>query len=193
MKTRPARLLAVLLPALLLLAASSVLGEDELTTVTAKAVKLQVPKSWKAVKSSSEFRAAQFTIPPAEEGGEEAELVVFHFGGPTGGIKANVNRWVGQFQSEGRAMRMVRGKSGQGEYILADISGTWKKPDGPPFAQKTVNKPNSRVINVILITEQDKMKDYYFLKLSGPDKLVQSQAAALRKAIGTEADSEKPF
>ncbi|MCO6453774.1 MAG: hypothetical protein J5I93_00525 [Pirellulaceae bacterium] len=166
----------------------------EVTTLTAKALRLQVPKSWKAVKSPSEFRAAQAQIPPAAEGGEGAELVVFYFGGgATGGIQANVNRWLGQFQEAGRTVAMRRGKGAQGEYIWVDVAGTWKKPDGPPFAQKTIDKPDSRVINVIAMVDQDGQKEYYFLKLSGPAKLVQDQAAALRRALGGSADAEKPF
>jgi peptide-methionine (R)-S-oxide reductase len=119
--------------------------------------------------------------------------VVFYFGGPTGGTAANIDRWVAQFQEEGREVKLTRGKSDQGEYIVADISGTWKKPDGPPFARKTVDKPNSRVINVILIIQQNDKKDYYFLKLSGPKQLVAKHADDLRRSFGADTASEKPY
>lgn len=76
---------------------------------------------------------------------------------------------------------------------LADVSCTWKKPDGPPFTRKTIDKPGSRVIGVVLVVEKEGMKDYYFLKLSGPDELVKSQAGALRKALGADEKLEKPF
>lgn len=168
-------------------------GED-LTTISAKALKLHVPKAWKPAKTTSDFRAAQLDIPAAADDGEGAELVVFYFGGgATGGIKANVERWLSQFHEQGRAVAMRRGKGRQGEYVWVDVAGTWKKPDGPPFARKTIDKPNSRVINVIAMVEQDGGKEYYFLKLSGPDKLVKQQATALRDAIGGAADAEKPF
>ena len=65
--------------------------------------------------------------------------------------------------------------------------------DGPPFAQKTVKTPGSRVIGIIVITGKDDARDYYFIKFSGPDALVKSQADALRSAIGVNLDSEKPF
>jgi hypothetical protein len=63
----------------------------------------------------------------------------------------------------------------------------------PPFAQKTIDKPGSRVIGVVLVVEKEDTKDYYFLKLSGPDGLVKSQAPALRTAFGADAKAEKPF
>ena len=76
---------------------------------------------------------------------------------------------------------------------MADIAGTWKKSVGPPIAQRTVEKPGSRVIGVILIAQAESDKDYYFLKLSGPDTLVKSQTKSLRVALAARADSEKPF
>ena len=74
---------------------------------------------------------------------------------------------------------MVCGQSQQRDYILAEISGTWNKPDGPPFAQKTVKTPESGVIGVIVITGKDDARDYYFIKFSGPAAVVKSQADAL--------------
>ncbi len=168
--------------------------EQKTTEVKANALRLQVPESWKQVRSNSQMRAAQFDVPAKDEQGEGAELVVFYFGGgATGGTEANIERWIGQFQEKGREVKLSRGEFKQGEYIVADISGTWKKPDGPPFARKTIDKPNSRVINVIAIVTDGGEKDHYFLKLSGPDKLVKSQAKALREALGAKPDSEKPL
>jgi gluconolactonase len=139
------------------------------------------------------MRLAQFEIPAEEPGSEPAELVIYYFGGATGGVKANIERWIGQFHEAGRKVQLRQGKSKLGEYFLADITGTWKKPIGPPFAQRTVDQPNSRVIGVVLIAQTDSGKDYYFLKLSGPDAVVKGQAQALREALAAQPDSEKPF
>jgi peptide-methionine (R)-S-oxide reductase len=166
----------------------------DLKTISAGAIKLRVPDSWKPVKPTSNFRLAQFEIEGATPASENAEVVVFYFGGPTGGNKANIDRWIEQFREDGRTVKLLRGKCDQGEYILADISGTWKKPIGPPMARKSIDKPDSRVINVILIVDaQGDAKDYYFLKLSGPGALVKSQVAALRASIGADPDSEQPY
>ena len=185
---------SILIPALLL--AATVSADDQvkkLVTVEARDIKLQVPTSWEQVETDSKFRAAQFRIPNKKADAEAAELVVYHFGGPTGGIKANIQRWIDQFHEENRKVDLVRSKWRNGSYVLSDVSGTWKKPDGPPFARKTIDKPGSRVIGVVLVVEKEDTKDYYFLKLSGPDGLVKSQAPALRTAFGADAKSEKPF
>ncbi len=166
---------------------------SESKNVSAGAIKLKVPEAWRQQKTTSKFRLAQFQIPGVRPEDENAELVVYYFGGPTGGIKANIDRWVGQFHEKDRKVTLSHGKSDQGEYVLADISGTWKKPDGPPFARKTIDIPGSRVIGVILIIGAGGAKDYYFLKLSGPDSLVRNQAGVLRSAIGADARSETPY
>jgi peptide-methionine (R)-S-oxide reductase len=166
---------------------------SEFKNVAAGAISLRVPSSWRIKKTTSKFRIAQFEISGVKPDDEGAELVVYYFGGPTGGSKANIERWIGQFRAEGRDVTLSRGKSDQGEYILADIYGTWKKPDGPPFARRTIDKPGSRVIGVILITGDGDSKDYYFLKLSGPDALVKSQAKVLRASIGADLTSEQPY
>ena len=161
--------------------------------VESRGVKLQVPESWKKIETTSKFRAFQFEIAATEQGGESAELVIYHFGGPTGGAQANVSRWVGQFHEKGRTVQLVEGKSALGDYVLAEISGTWKKPDGPPFARKTLDKPGSRVIGVILKTVVNGKDDYLFFKFGGPDALIAGQAAALRASFGADASTEKPY
>ena len=164
--------------------------ESELQSVRARTLDLQVPKNWVSKATTSEMRAAQFTIPGDPL---DADLVVFYFGGPTGGIKANVERWIGQFGKEGLVLEMYQGKCAAGSYILVDTQGTWNKPDGPPFARKTIATPNSRVLNAIVIEEKDGEKDYYFLKLSGHQDVVGDLTKALRTAIGADLETEQAF
>ena len=76
---------------------------------------------------------------------------------------------------------------------MSPSSRSWNKPDGPPFAQKTVATPNSRVLNVIVVEESDDMKDYYFMKLSGHKDVIGKQVKAIRAAIGAVPESEKKF
>jgi gluconolactonase len=166
-------------------------NDEKLETVKARSLELRVPTTWKAVKPSSNMRVAQFNIAAKE--GEGAELVVYYFGGPTGGIAANIKRWIGQFDENEREVKLVHGECKAGRYVVADISGTWKKPDGPPMARKTINKPGSRVVNVMVVKGEVGSEEYYFLKLSGPDKLVAKQATALRTAIAAKVDMERPY
>lgn len=165
--------------------------KKDVVSVTAKNITLEVPSSWKKRDTTSAMRAAEFEI-PGKSGEESAELVVYHFdGGATGGVKANVERWIGQFHEEGRKHEIVGGNSRAGEYVWVTLTGTYKKPEGPPAANQTIDKPNSRVIGVVLIADVDGTDDYYFLKFAGPDALVAAETEAFRAALGIKADAEK--
>lgn len=160
-------------------------------SVKTGSLQLNIPTTWKAEKTNSTMRLAQYSIP---DGSAKADFVVFYFGGgATGGVKANVDRWVGQFEAKGLKKKMLQGKCAVGKYILVDTIGTWNKPDGPPFARKTIATPNSRALNVIVIGNKDGAEDYYFIKLSGDKEVVGKQIETLRKVIGADAKTEKPF
>lgn len=153
-------------------------------------ITLKVPADWKNAPPSNRLRLAQFEIPAVKGDKEPAELVISSFGGTGGGIAANVSRWIGQFNSDGRKVKVTQGESEQGKYVFVDISGTYNKSIGPPILRKTEAVPNSRMLGVILAVEG---KAYYFLKLTGPDKTVAEAADALRTSFGASAKDEKPF
>ena len=82
--------------------------ESEVKTVEVElkgGLKLNVPESWKQSKPSSRLRLAQFDIPAAKGDEEGGELAIFNFGFG-GGAKANIERWIGQFQADDREVRM---------------------------------------------------------------------------------------
>ena len=158
--------------------------------VEVKDIKLTVPKAWKQEKPSNQFRVAQFKIDAAEGDKEGAELVITQFGGGGGGVNDNIKRWENQFESKDRKAKVTKGKSKLGDYVVADVTGTYLKPDGPPIAGKTKPTPGSRVLNVMLMIED---KGVYFLKLAGPEKTVTGAATDLRTAFGAKADDEKDY
>lgn len=169
-------------------ACGSAWAEDaETVEVKAQDLKLTVPKSWKQQQPSNNLRLAQFQIPAVEGAKGDTELVVFP---PFGGSKKqNVDRWIGQFDTEGRTVKTTGGTSTAGEYIFVDLTGTYKLPEGPPIAQKTRPAPDYRMLAVILTSPQG---GNYFLKLVGPAKTVEANAEAFRKSFGSVADDEKP-
>ncbi len=158
--------------------------------VDVKEIKLTVPKAWKQEKPSNQFRVAQFKIDAADGDKEGAELVITQFGGGGGGVDDNIKRWINQFESKDRKSKVTKGKSKLGEYVVADVMGTYLKPDGPPIAGKTKPTPGSRVLNVMLMIEE---KGVYFLKLAGPEKTVTAAATDLRTSFGAKADDEKVY
>ncbi len=151
---------------------------------------LKVPKSWKQSDAPRAMRLATFEIPAAEGDKENGELAVSSFAGGGGGVDANISRWVGQFSAEGREAAVHQGKAGKNEYFLVNVSGTFGKTSGPPFASKTTPTPGQRMIGIILNIEG---KNVYFLKLTGPDATVAAQKDAVRASIGGDADSEKEY
>lgn len=164
-------------------------GADEATQeFKAQGLTLQIPKTWKDKPVTNNLRLAQFEIPAVEGDSEPAELVIFP---PFGGTAAeNIKRWVAQFDSDGLKATFTQGKVAQGSYVLADLSGTYHKPDGPPIMRKTKPAPNYQMLSIMLTTEKE---GSYFLKLTGPEKTVTAAAAAFRQAFGADSASEEKF
>ena len=162
---------------------------EDLKDAKVGAITLKTPANWESSKPTSQLRLAQFSIPAVEGDKEAAELAIFAFGGG-GGVKANVERWIGQFDTEGRKAKTTIGKSKTGDYVLLEVSGTYKKPIGPPRLRKTEPMPNARMLAAIIAVEG---KGNYFLKMTGPDKTVTAAADALRASFGADAADEKPF
>lgn len=168
-------------------------AENETREVKAADLILNVPKSWEQVApppQARRFRKAQFAIPAEKGDREPAELVVYYFGGSGGGVDANIQRWVGQFEAKGREVKLTRGTSSQGPYVVVDVSGTFNKPIGPPILQKSEPMPGSRMLAVVLNVEK---KGNYFLKLTGQQNTVTSVAEEFRAAFGGDAANEEEY
>jgi hypothetical protein len=150
-------------------------------------LKLKFPEDWKSGKPANSLRLAQFAIPAAKGDKEEGELALFNFG-PGGSAKANIDRWVGQFQTAERKVNVKQGVTKTAKYFVVEITGTYNKSDGPPINRQTIPTPGSRMLGVILGIED---KGIYYLKMTGPDKTVAVQGTALRASFGADAKQEK--
>ena len=85
---------------------------------------------------------------------------------------------------------MASGTCKQGPYYVAEVTGTYNKPIGPPIRQQTKPTPGSRMVAVILMV---KGKGNYFLKLTGSDKTVAQATSALRKSFEANKSKEKVY
>ena len=66
-------------------------------------LQFDAPVDWIRVETDSPLRVAQFELPRASGDAEDAELVVYYFGGEGGTIEANLERWTDQMlQPDGR-------------------------------------------------------------------------------------------
>ena len=153
-------------------------------------LELKLPKSWKQSDATLPMRLATFEVPAGEGDKDNGEFVISSFPGGGGGVDANISRWVGQFSAEGRKAVVRQGKAGESEYFVADISGTYMKPDGPPILRKTKETPGQRMVGVILNTKDSGV---YFLKLTGPDATVAAQLDAVRASFGGKHGDEKEY
>jgi hypothetical protein len=130
------------------------------------------PASWKTVPTSSSMRVAQFALPHAPDDSQDAELVVYYFGGSGGSVDANIQRWIGQMQQpDGRpsstvAERSTRAVNGLA-VTLVDVSGTYVAEMTPGSTERH-NRPNFRLRAAVVETANGP----YFIKLTGPARTV---------------------
>ena len=163
-------------------------SSEETQEIKARDIVLHVPKSWTSSPPSNNMRLAQFAIDAADGDAEGAELVIFPpFGGS---VAQNVQRWIGQFAGEGRQLKLTQGTADQGKYVLVDVSGTYNKPDGPPFLRKTKPTPDYRMLAVLF---SSKSGGNYSFKLTGPKKTVGGVTDQFRNSFGGDASKETPY
>ncbi|MEY3458524.1 MAG: hypothetical protein RL215_1681 [Planctomycetota bacterium] len=182
--------------AVLFVAGTGVLSADEpaasgdVTTVKLKELTLQLPKSWAESDVKNSMRLATYEIPAAAGDKEKGELTVSTFPGGGGGVDANLARWIDQFEGKGRMTVVKKGQAGENQYYIAEISGTYKKPVGPPILRKSEPAQGFRMLAVIVVLKNEEV---YFVKLTGPDATVKAQAEALRKTFGGKSESEEAY
>ena len=127
------------------------------------------PQGWKASPPSSSMRKAQFSA-------GDAEVVFFYFGpGGGGGVKANVDRWMGQFQ--GAKNKKVETKEVGGVKVTyAKATGTFMS--GRPFGPKTP-KEGYALLGAIIEGKEGAI----FVKMTGPEAAVQANADKMKGMV----------
>src|SRR2546422_6210094 len=69
---------------------------------SAGGIQWMAPPGWKA-EAPRPMRAATYRVPAVAGDKEDGECAVFYFGpGQGGGVNENIQRWVGQFQTEAK-------------------------------------------------------------------------------------------
>jgi hypothetical protein len=143
-----------------------------LTMLLAAGLTFSTPEGWRQSAGGSAMRVAEFTLPHADGDAEDAQLIVYHFGGQGGSVDANIQRWVGQMrQPDGKpsstvARRQTRTVNGL-TVTLVDVGGTYVA-EMAPGAGARHNKPHYRLRAAVIETA----KGPYFIKLTGPEKTV---------------------
>jgi hypothetical protein len=142
------------------------------------------PDGWRQSPASSSMRVAEFTLPRAAGDAEDAQLIVYYFGGSGGSVDANITRWIAQMQQpDGKpirdAKRVTRTVNGL-PVTLVDVAGTYIA-ETAPGASARHNKPHFRLRAGVVDTPNGP----YFIKLTGPEKTVTQWDHAYQQFVGS--------
>ena len=134
----------------------------------------KAPADWKSSPPSSNMRKAQFSVPGKD--GKAGEVVFFYFGGGNaGGVKANVDRWMKQFDDpQGQSVKTET--VGGTKVTFAQAHGTFLS--GRPFGPKTP-KAGYAMLAAIVEGKQGAI----FVKMTGPKETVDAHSAKLKKMV----------
>jgi hypothetical protein len=135
------------------------------------------PAAWTERKAASQMRVAEFVVPKAPGDAEDAELIVYYFGGTGGSVEANLQRWTSQFQSAKEPIRTTAAVNGL-QLTSLDISGTYVAEVRPGSTERH-NKPGFRMRATVVQTP----KGPYFVKLTGPAPTIAAAGAAFDEFI----------
>ena len=143
---------------------------------------LPVPGGWKVVKPRTNIIKHEFSIPPVKGDKEPGRMTIMAAGG---GVEANIDRWVGQFQTaEGKplgedAKKITKKKMGDVELHVVDLTGDFNDSMRGPFGPK-VKRPGYRMLAAIIPLEKN---GTWFIKFYGPIATVESQEKAFAKML----------
>ncbi|MDX2150943.1 MAG: hypothetical protein SFV54_09425 [Bryobacteraceae bacterium] len=146
-------------------------------------IKWTAPAAWKA-QAGRPMRAATYTVPATAGDPEPGEVAVFYFGpGQGGGVEANIQRWVGQFQTADGKPAAGKEKTGKRTVngipvTTIDLTGTYTAAGGPMATTKS-NKPNYRLLGAIAEGSQGAV----FFKFTGPAKTVAANQPGFEALI----------
>ena len=135
-------------------------------------LRFDAPVDWVRVDGDSPFRVAQFGLPRAEGDPEDAELVVYYFGGDGGTVAANLERWTDQMvQSDGRPSAEVATTTGfevsNLPVTVLDVPGIYAAEVQPGSGMHYFKRGFHLKAAVVESPEGP-----YFFKLTGPARTV---------------------
>jgi hypothetical protein len=133
--------------------------------------KWTVPADWKE-QPLSEMRLASFKVDGTN--GDSADISVSSFPGDAGGLESNINRWRGQvhqnaLDSDSLAQTLERTTVDGVPTVLVDL-GT---PEG--------TEKSDRIFGAVLRTPDRT----WFIKMSGPPKIVEAQTTNFRQFVSS--------
>ncbi len=142
--------------------------------VAQASLRFDVPTEWIEIAHSSPMRVAQFQLPRLDGDLEDAECVIYYFGGEGGTVEANLERWTKQMlQPDDLRSTDVATTS---SFEISGVQVTVLDVPGIFAAQV---HPNSKMryykrgfrLKAAVVESPD---GPFFFKLTGPDRTVTS-------------------
>ena len=136
------------------------------------------PAGWEWVDVTSPMRKAQLKVVDAKTKAS-AEVIFFHFGsGSGGGTKANMDRWLGQFQEPREKINAKIDETTIGKHKVTYVQaeGTYKSgmPGGPQTPM-----PGYALAGAIIEADEGSV----FVRLTGPKALADASLADFKKMV----------
>ena len=153
-----------------LVAAMATFAADDKLTVGQFDFVLASP--WKKAENTGMMTKAVLAWPV--EGGTPIEAKFYDFGGPSGGIEANIARWVSQFEGKPE-VKQEELTFGSTKVILLTASGTYL--DGGPMSPTKTPRPDYTLFGAILAGDQSNI----FIKMAGPKAAMAKAQADFKK------------
>jgi hypothetical protein len=141
---------------------------------TVAGINFESPKNWESSEPSNNMRKAQFSA--SSPSGKTVEVVFYYFGsGNTGGIQANVDRWMKQFEDP-QDKKVNTETINKTRVTYAQAHGTFLS--GRPFGPKTPN-PGYGLLAAII----EGGGGAVFIKITGPKSAVEANIEATKKMV----------
>jgi hypothetical protein len=148
-------------------------AEDKSLTVGGLKFTLTAP--WTEAQNTGMMTKAILNYPV--EGGSPMEAKFYDFGGPSGGVEANMARWTNSFESPPEVKKEEL-TFGDTKVYLLSATGTYM--DGMPGGAKTP-KADSTLLGAIIVTADSSV----FIKLVGPKAAVAKAQPDFKKLVSS--------
>lgn len=154
-------------------------------TPPAAGLAFTAPPAWTSRPSASTMRVAEFVVSKAPGDSEDAEAIVYFFGGTGGTVDANIDRWIGQMQqpdgsaSKDKARREALTINGL-KVTTVDLTGTYVA-EVRPGATERHNKPGFRLRAAVVETPRGP----YYIKMTGPAKTMAAADADFKALLAS--------
>lgn len=179
--------------------AAAVAGKDAPAAAATKieifdAGTLLVPAEFKKAKKANNIIDHEFAASIGE--GKDAPTARITLMPASGGVNANIDRWIGQFSGPAKKVEPTEETvSGKWDVYVVKISGEYaERMGGGPFAGgRFVKQADYAMMGAILIEPDQDSPDQpefahrreYFVKMIGPQAVIDAHSKAFKKMVNS--------